>query len=167
MFLRRPGMAGTCLQQGEVAEVPSGFWLQEPSFSPIALGLLSIPNDALCAPVPGLPPANLSPWSPRDTAFTDHKCNYYKAISVRFGAGRENRRVSSSHQAPNRSPGALNSDKWGSSRVEPPPQSCLQGKWPTCWAMKQGAGRIGGASDPLQGGRRTPLSQMLTARSWL
>lgn len=165
MFLRRPGMAGTCLRQGEVAEVPSGFWLQEPSVYPIVLGLLSIPSDAMCAPVPGFSPANLSPWLPRDTAFTDHKCNYYKAIQLDLGLGEKTegspppirlRIVPQEHL-----------DKWGSSRVEPPPQSCLQGKWPTCWATKQGAGRIWGASDPLQGGRGTPLSQMLTARSWL
>lgn len=42
-----------------------------------------------------LPP--LRPWPQQDTAFTDHKCDYYEAISVRFRAGRENRRAWLSH----------------------------------------------------------------------
>lgn len=72
-----------------------------------------IQNDAfICPPERGLPPANLSLQSLQHTAFRDHKCDYDEAISVRFRAGRDNRRAWFSHQTLNGSPAALNSDKW-------------------------------------------------------
>lgn len=130
--------------------IPISVQLPKPSISPVSK---TMPL-TVCPPVPGLPP--LSPQSQQDAAFTDHKCDYYEAISVRFRAGRDNRRAWLSHQTPNGSPAALNSDRWESSSQEGkraqsfPTKSRLHGPEDQERALRKGLG----VSSPLGEGRQ-------------
>jgi len=142
------------------------------------LQLPRIQSDAsVCAPVPDSPPAHFSLRSPRDTAFTDHKCDHYEAISVRFGAGRDNRRAWFSHQTLNGSPAALNSDKCRKQQPEGEagPQLCNQSCLPGPAGQERALGKDVGGKNSVQAGRRRvwlltsvsagpPLDTVLTAR---
>ena len=119
------------------------------------LQLPRIQSDAsVCAPVPDSPPAHFSLRSPRDTAFTDHKCDHYEAISVRFGAGRDNRRAWFSHQTLNGSPAALNSDKCRKQQPggEAGPQLCNQSCLPGPAEQERAPGRTWGVRIPSKRG---------------
>lgn len=123
-------------------------------FTPAAqtLHLPRIQSDAsVYTPAPDSPPAHFSLRSPRDTAFTDHKCDHYEAISVRFGAGRDNRRAWFSHQTLNGSPAALNSDKCRKQQPagETGPQLCNQSCLPGPAGQERALGKDVGGKNPL------------------